>query len=321
MDLNTTYIGMTLKNPLVVSSSPVSMSEESIQKAVDAGASAVVMFSLFEEQLTKTGEEYPYFPSGADYAVSPEAYFDLLHKTVGRHRVPIIGSLNGLASDNWVTLARNIQDTGAQGLELNIYHVAANPDVTGQEIERRHFEIVQAVKDAVDIPVALKLSPYFSSLGNMIQRFDNLGVDALVLFNRFYQPDFNLVAMEVEPSLTLSGPEELRLPLRWIAMMQGSLNASLGASTGVQSGAEVIKYLLAGADAVMTASALLQHGPAYIGSLIRDLENWMKKNEYESVSEFKGIMGQRGVPNPSEFERANYLKVIEHYKKNYLSAN
>ena len=321
MDLTTTYMGLTLKNPLVVSSSPVSASEEKLQKAIDAGAAAVVMFSLFEEQVDKTGKEYPYFPSDEDYAVSPKDYFDLLHKTVNKSSIPIIGSLNGITTEGWITYARNIQDAGAQGLELNIYHVAANPDVTGQEIERRHFDIVQAVKDAVDIPVALKLSPYFSSLGNMIRRLDNLGIDALVLFNRFYQPDFNLVAMEMEASLTLSGPEELRLPLRWIAMTQGTINASLGATTGVQSGVEVVKYLLAGADAVMTASALLQHGPGYIGALIRDLENWMEKNEYESISEFKGIMGQRGVQNPEEFERANYLKVIETYKKKYLETS
>ncbi|MBC8205856.1 MAG: dihydroorotate dehydrogenase-like protein [Kiritimatiellales bacterium] len=321
MDLRTTYMGLTLKNPLVISSSPISASEEELQKAVDAGAAAVVMFSLFEEQITKPGAEHPYFPGGEDYAVSPDAYFDLLHKTVARHSIPIIGSLNGVTTDGWITYARNIQDAGAQGLELNIYNVAANPDMTGQEIERRHFDIVRAVKEAVDIPVALKLSPYFSSLGNMIHRLDHLGIDALVLFNRFYQPDFNLVAMEIEPSLALSGPEELRLPLRWIAMTQGTINASLGASTGVQSGAEVVKYLLAGADAVMTASALLQHGPAYVGALIRDLESWMKKNEYESISEFKGIMGQRGVPNPEEFERANYLKVIGRYMKNYLKTD
>lgn len=318
MDLSTTYMGMTLKNPLVVSSSPISMKEESIQKAVDAGAAAVVMFSLFEEQFTKISEEFPCFPSADDYAISPEAYLELLHKTVHTHAVPIIGSLNGTASDDWVALARKIQETGVQGLELNIYHVAANPEVSGQEIERHHLQIAQEVKGAVDIPVALKLSPYFSSLGNMIRRFDNLGIDALVLFNRFYQPDFNLVAMELEPSLTLSGPEELRLPLRWIAMMQGMVNASLGASTGVQSGVEVIKYLLAGADAVMTASALMQHGPGYIGTLLRDLEHWMEKNEYESISEFKGMMSQRGVPNPSEFERANYLKIIERYNKKHL---
>lgn len=311
-------MGMTLKNPLVVSSSPISIKEEKIQKAVDAGAAAVVMFSLFQEQFTKISEKFPCFPSADDYTVSPEAYFELLHKAVHTHAVPIIGSLNGTIGDDWGPVARKIEETGVQGLELNIYHVAADPEVTGQEIERRHLQIVQEVKGAVDIPVALKISPYFSSPGNMIRRFDNLGIDSLVLFNRFYQPDLNLVAMELETSLTLSGPEELRLPLRWIAMMKGMINASLGASTGVQSGVEVIKYLLAGADAVMTASALIQHGPGYIGSLLRDLTNWMEKNEYESIREFKGAMSQKGVPNPSEFERANYLKIIERYSKNHL---
>ena len=174
------------------------------------------------------------------------------------------------------------------------------------------------MKESVDIPVAVKLSPYFSSLGNMIKRLDHLNIDALVLFNRFYQPDFNLVAMEMEANMALSGPEEIRLPLRWIAMMRGITNVSLAASTGVESGAEVIKYLLAGADVVMTASALLQSGPEYIGTLIRDLEHWMEKNEYESVSEFQGRMSQHGVPNPEEFERINYIRVLEAYTKKYL---
>lgn len=318
MDLSTRYMGLTLKNPLVVASSPISTKPENIEKAIDSGAAAIVMFSLFKEQFDKAGNAPPFFPSADDYLVEPEAYFDLLHKTAGRSTVPIIGSLNGFACEDWAKHALKIQETGVQGLELNIYHIAANPDITGQEIERQYFEIVQEVKAAVQIPVALKLTPFFSSLGNVIRRVDNLGIDALVLFNRFYQPDFNLVAMEMEPSVTLSGPEEIRLPLRWIAMMQGLINASLGASTAVQSGVEVIKYLLAGADAVMTASALLQHGPGYIGSLILDLERWMEKNEYESVREFKGKMSQRGVPNPNEFERANYIKVIETYKKKYI---
>jgi len=317
MDLSTRYMGLTLKNPLVAASSPISIKEESIRKAIDAGAAAIVMFSLFEEQFDKIGAENPYFPSAEDYAVPPEVYFDLLHKTVNLSRVPIIGSLNGFASDGWVDHARKIQETGAQGLELNLYQIAANPDATGQEIERRYFEIIQEIKKSVEIPVALKLSPFFSSLGNMVRRFDNLGIDALVFFDRVYQPDFNLAAMEMEPSLSLSGPQETRLPLRWIAMMQGRVNASLGASTGVESGVEVIKYLLAGADAVMTASALLRNGPEYIGALIRDLERWMEKNEYESVNEFRGQMSQRGVPNPDEFERANYIKVIETFKKKH----
>jgi len=315
MNLQTSYMGLTLKNPLVVSSSPISASEEKINRAIEAGAAAIVMSSFFEEQITKCGINYPYFPSAEDYVLSPEAYFDLLHKVASHSNVPIIGNLNGVTTDSWATYARKMQDAGVQGLELNIYHVAANPNVSGREIEQHHLEIINSVKNAVEIPVALKMSPFFSSLGDMIRQFDKTGIDALVLFNRFYQPDFNLISMEVEPTLSLSDPAEIRLPLRWIAMLHGTLNASLAASTGVQSGAEVIKYLLAGADAVMTASALLQHGPEYIGSLLLDLERWMEANEYTAVSELQGIMSQHSVPNPEEFERANYIKVIETYKK------
>ncbi|HKL22678.1 MAG TPA: hypothetical protein VJ904_12800, partial [Tichowtungia sp.] len=243
---------------------------------------------------------------------------DLLHRTAGRSEVPIIGSLNGFHAERLADCARRIQDAGAQGLELNLYHIAANPDGTGREIERRYMEAVQAVQESVTIPLAVKLSPYFSSLGHMIRRIDHLHVDALVLFDRFCQPDFNIVSMEIEANMAMSGPEEIRLPLRWIAMMRGLTETSLAASTGVESGAEVIKYLLAGADAVMTASALLQNGPEYIGTLIRDLAHWMEKNEYESVSEFQSRLSQRGVPNPDEFERINYIRVIETYTKNYL---
>jgi dihydroorotate dehydrogenase (fumarate) len=318
MDLRTTYMGLTLKNPLIVSSSPVSAREETIDRAVDAGAAAVVLYSLFEEEITKTGPEHPYFPAAEDYVLPPDAYFDLLHKTAARCDVPVIGSLNGTAFDGWGTYAKNMQDAGARALELNIYHVAADPHVNGQDLERRQLDIVKSVKSAVDIPVALKMSPFYTSLGHTIRQFDDCGIDGLVLFNRFYQPDFNLVAMELDPSLNLSGPSEIRLPLRWIAMLHGTLNASLAASTGVQSGVEVIKYLLAGADAVMTASALLQHGPEYIGSLIRDLERWIGKNEYESVSEFQGMMSQQAVPNAEEFERLNYIKVLEACTKKYI---
>lgn len=317
MDLKTTYMGLTLKNPLVVSSSPASASEEHIQKAVDAGAAAVVLPSLFEEQITKTGPDFPYFPSSGDYTLQPEAYFELLHKSADRYALPIIGSLNGVTTEGWDTYARKMEEAGAKALELNIYHVAADPTVDGRQIEQRHIEIVKAVKSAVDIPVALKMSPFYSSPGHMARQFDEAGINGLVLFNRFCQPDFNLVAMEVEPNLALSSPTEIRLPLRWIAMLKGTLKASLGASTGVQSGVEVIKYLLAGADAVLTASALLQHGPQYIGALLRDLERWMDSNEYESVSEIQGLMSQKAVPNADEFERANYLKMIESTSKKY----
>jgi len=315
MDLNTTYMGLDLKNPLVVAASPLSMSGEDIQKATDAGAAAVVFFSLFEEQVAKHGNAHPYFPGAEDYAVSPEAYFDKLHQAVEKTDVPIIGSLNGVTPHGWEEYAQKIEATGAQGLELNIYHVAANPSVSGKEVEQQHLEILKAVKSAVNIPIALKLSPFFSSLGHMAQKFDEAGADALVLFNRFYQPDFDLDAMEVEASLSLSTSEDIRLPLRWIAMLHGTLNTSLAASTGVQTGAEVIKYLLAGADVVTTASALLENGPEYIGTLLQELEQWMETNEYNSIDQFRGYLGNKAIANSDEFERANYIKVLRAYRQ------
>jgi dihydroorotate dehydrogenase (fumarate) len=318
IDLSTTYMGLALKNPLIVSSSPVSASEESIQKAIDAGAAAVVLPSLFEEQLNHTGESNPYFPAAEDYALSPEACLKLIRTLNARCDIPIIGSLNGITADGWLSCAKRIEDAGAQALELNLYYVAANPSVTGQQIEQNVLDTVLAVRNSVQIPVAVKLTPFFSSLGNLARRLDETGINALVLFNRFYQPDFDLVSMEIEPNLALSEPEEIRLTLRWIAMLYSTLNASLAATGGVQSGTEVIKYLLAGADVVMTTSALLQNGPEYVGSLIEDLTQWMSTNQYGSVREIQGLMSQRGVENPEEFERANYLKVLESCKKKYL---
>jgi dihydroorotate dehydrogenase (fumarate) len=321
MNLQTNYMGLTLKNPLVVSSSPISANEDTIQQAVEAGASAIVLPSLFEEQIIKCGFDYPYFPDAEDYNTSPEEYFKLLKKTSRHSSVPIIASLNGESGQGWDTYAKKMQDAGAHGLELNIYHIAADAHVSGQDIETLHLSILESVKKAIDIPVALKLNPYFSSLGHMAQQFKDAGADALVLFNRFYQPDFNIVALEIEPNLNLSGPSEIRLPLRWTAILSDSVDLSIGASTGVQSGVEVIKYLLAGADAVMTASALIQHGPQYIETLLQDLERWMKANDYESVEEFKGFLSQNGVKNASEFERANYIKVLEKFKRNLAQTN
>ncbi len=314
MDLSTNYMGLALKNPLVVASSPLSMSGEDILKATDAGAAAVVFFSLFEEQAATHGALHPYFPGAEDYAVNPEVYFDRLHHAVEHNEIPILGSLNGVTTHGWVEYAQKIEATGAQGIELNIYHVAANPNISGKEVEQQHLEILKAVKRSVNIPVALKLSPFFSSLGHMAQEFDDAGADALVLFNRFYQPDFDLDAMEVEPSLSLSTAADIRLPLRWIAMLHGRLNASLAASTGVQTGDEVVKYLLAGADVVTTASALLQNGPEYIGTLLQELEQWMETNEYNSLDQFRGSLGQKAIANSDEFERANYIKVLAAYR-------
>lgn len=304
-------MGLTLRNPVVVASSPVTRNLDDLRRAADAGAAAAVMFSLFEEQVGKLGAKHPYFPAEEDYAVTPEAYFNLLAKAVKSTDIPIIGSLNGATtSHGWETYARKTEDAGAQGIELNVYHVAANPEETGADIEQRHLDILRAVKSAVKIPVAMKLTPYFSSLGRMAKQFDEAGADALVLFNRFYQPDFDLDAMEVTASLDLSTAAEIRLPLRWIAMLYGRLQASLAASGGVQSGREVVKFLLAGADAVQTSSALLRHGPAYAGVLVQELETWLTDNACESVAQIKGMMSQKAVANPEEFERANYLKVI-----------
>ena len=312
VNLKTTYMGLNLKNPIIVASSPISQNLDDLRRAADAGAAAVVMFSLFAEQLGPLGET-PYLPDA--YVCDPEAYLKLVQKAVKQSGIPIFGSLNGVTNEGWVEYAKEIEQTGAAGLELNIYHVAANPEETGAEIEKRHLDILKAVKSAITIPVAMKISPYFSSLGNMAKQFDDAGADALVLFNRFYQPDLDLEAMEVEATLDFSTSAEIRLPLRWIAMLHGKLNASLAASIGVQNGAEVIKYLLAGADAVMTASALIKNGPGYVGVLIEELQEWMKQKEYDSLERLKGTMSQRAVHNPGEFERANYIKVLETYKR------
>ncbi len=312
MNLKTTYMGLNLKNPIIVASSPVSRNLDDLRKAADAGAAAAVMFSLFAEQLGPL-DETPYLPDV--YACDPEAYLKLVQRAVEQTGIPILGSLNGVTNEGWVEYAKEIEQTGVAGLELNIYHVAANPEETGAEIEKRHLDILKAVKSAVTIPVAMKISPYFSSLGNMAKQFDDAGADALVLFNRFYQPDLDLEAMEVEATLDFSTSAEIRLPLRWIAMLHGKLKASLAASIGVQNGAEVIKYLLVGADAVMVASALIKNGPEYVGVLIEELQEWMKQKEYDSLERLKGTMSQRAVPNPGEFERANYIKVLETYKR------
>ena len=304
-------MGLNLKNPIIVASSPVSRNLDDICRAADAGAAAVVMFSLFAEQLGSV-DETSYLPDV--YACDPVAYLNLTQRAVKQAGIPIIASLNGVTNEGWIEYAKEIEQTGAAGLELNIYYVAANSEETGTEVEKRHIDILQAVKSAVTIPVAMKLSPYFSSLGNMAWQFDKAGADALVLFNRFYQPDFDLEAMEIETTLDFSTSAEIRLPLRWIAMLHGKLRASLAASTGVQNGAEVIKYLLAGADAVMTASALIRNGPGYVGILLEELQEWMKQKEYDSLKPLKGALSQRAVPNLDEFERANYIKVLEAYK-------
>lgn len=332
MDLTTHYMGLALKNPLVPSASPQSHTLDNMRRMEEAGAAAVVMFSIFEEQIhhdaealehlltagtESFSEALSYFPIAGDYQVGPEQYLDLIHKATGALRIPVIASLNGVSHEGWIDYARRIQEAGAHGLELNVYYVATDMKLKGTQVEDMYLDVLKAVKMAVHIPVAVKLSPFFSSTAHIARKLDKAGANALVLFNRFYQPDFNLETLEVEPSLVLSKPEEIRLPLRWIAILRGRLKASLGATTGVHSGREVVKYLLAGADAVMTTSALLEKGIGYLATLLKELEVWMEANEYESVSQMKGAMSQQRVANPAAFERANYIRALEAYKAPY----
>jgi dihydroorotate dehydrogenase (fumarate) len=327
MDLSTTYMGLTLKHPVVASASPLSETLEGIKQLEDGGAAAVVLFSLFEEQirhesqavshLMEVGTEsfaeaLSYFPALDIHRPGPEAYLNLLRRATKAVDIPLIASLNCVTREGWIDYARQMQEAGAKGLELNIYGIEADLDIPGAEVEQRYVDILAAVKTSVDIPVSLKLSPFFSAMGSMAKRLDQAGAAGLVLFNRFYQPDIDL--KDLEPTLTLSTTDEIRLPLLWIALLYGNINASLGASRGVEEPDEVIKYLLVGADAVMTTSALLRHGPAYVNRLVEGLKCWMELRSFSSVAQMKGVMSRHQVANPGAYERANYLKILESFK-------
>ncbi len=332
MDLRTTYMGMELKHPIVASASPLSEKLDNIKRMEDAGAAAVVMFSLFEEQIkhesaaiehliTSGAESYAeslsYFPDFDDYDTGPDEYLNLLRQAAEAVDIPVIGSLNGITNEGWVNTARMMQDAGARAIELNTYNIPAHLYMTGREVEQRYIEVLKAVKESVTIPVALKLSPFFSAIGNMARQFDEAGADALVLFNRFYQPDFDLDRMEVVPDLELSTPSEIRLPLLWIAVLHGRINASIAATRGVDSPVEVVKYLMAGADVVMTTSGVLRHGIGFLTSLVEGLQAWMEEKQYTSVGQMRGSMSQANCLDSSAFERANYIKILESYAPDY----
>jgi len=332
MDLRTTYMGLELKNPVVASASPLSEKFDNFRRMEDAGAAAVVMFSLFEEQIkhenaaiehliTSGSESYAeslsYFPEFEDYETGPDEYLNLLRRATEAVDIPVIASLNGITNEGWVDTARLMQDAGASGIELNAYYIPANLYMDGREVEQRYLEVLKAVKAAVSIPVAMKLSPFFSATGNMARQFDEAGADALVLFNRFYQPDLDLEEMEVVTDLKLSTPAEIRLPLLWIGVLHGRINASLAASTGVHSPLELIKYLLTGADAVMTTSGMLRYGIGFLTTLVDGLQEWMEAKQYDSVSQLRGAMSQINCLNPGAFERANYIRILENYKAEY----
>jgi dihydroorotate dehydrogenase (fumarate) len=334
MDLKTSYMGLELRNPLIASSSPLSEDVANIRQMEDAGAAAVVMFSLFEEQirheeeamthLTSYGaESFPealsYFPAVEEFQVGADQYLDLIRRARDAVDIPVIASLNGLSNEGWIDYAKRMEEAGASAIELNVFYIPANIETTGREVEQRYVDIVRHVKGAVAIPVALKLSPFFSAFGNMARRLDDAGADALVLFNRFYQPDFDIDRLEVSLSLELSEPSEIRLPLAWIAMLHGRVRASLAATRGVHSAAEIIKYVMAGADAVMTTSALLKNGIGYAERLLQDMEEWMEARGYASIEQMKGSMSEQNVADPTAFKRGNYVRMLEQYKSAYIA--
>jgi dihydroorotate dehydrogenase (fumarate) len=325
-DLSTTYLGLPLTHPIVASASPLSHDLDGIRRLEDGGASAVVLFSLFEEQIRwenetlarltavgaeSTGEASSYFPPIADFAAGPESYLDLVHRARQAVGIPIIASLNGVTPSGWVDYARLMQEAGASAIELNIFYIPADLSVTGREVEQRYEDIVSLVSTAVTIPVAVKLSPFFSAMGEMAGRLVSAGARGLVLFNRFYQPDFDLERLDAAPTLELSSPSEIRLPLLWLALLHGRVTASLAATTGVHSSSEVAKYLLAGADAVMTTSALLTRGPGHVRTMVEGLSKWLDSKGFASVAQIKGSMSQRHVADPTAFERANYMKILQ----------
>ncbi|MDQ3743843.1 MAG: dihydroorotate dehydrogenase-like protein [Acidobacteriota bacterium] len=332
MDLSTSYMGLRLKNPVVPSASPLSQTLEGIRRMEDAGAGAVVMYSLVEEQINleslslndyldrgtySTAEALSYFPEMLGYnGVGPEGYLELVHAAKLACDIPIIGSLNGVSPGGWVEYASLIEQAGADALELNVYFIPSNPLLPGTAVEDLYVEILRDVKRVVSVPLALKLSPYFSNVGHVARRLTDEGADALVLFNRFYQPDFDLENLEVEPRLVLSQSHEIRLPLCWVALLYGELPTDFAVTSGVHNYRDVLKSLMAGAKVAMMASELLQRGVGRIAEVLRAVEGWMEEHEYVSVNQMIGSLSRTNVADPAAFERANYMKMLASYRKN-----
>lgn len=329
MDCTTTYLGLKLKHPIVPSAGPLSYTLDSMKRLEDAGAPAIVMYSLFEEQIAHEAAELnhylaygtesfaealTYFPEAEAYNVGPEDYVELVRKAKESLSIPVIGSLNGISTGGWITYAKKIEEAGADALELNVYYIPTDRELTGQDVEDRYLQVLHAVKRTVSIPVAMKLSPFFSSMANMARQLDVAGADALVLFNRFYQPDIDLETLEVKPNVLLSTPQASRLPMRWIAILYGTLKANLAATSGIHTASDVVKMLMVGADVAMVCSVLLKNGPGHLTELLRDLETWMMDHEYVSVAQMKGSMSQRAVADPAAFERANYMKALHSFR-------
>ncbi len=329
MDLTTTYLGMKLRSPLVPSASPLSEEIDNIRAMEDAGAGAAVFYSLFEEQLrldtfelnhhlTYGTESFPealsYFPQPVEYHLGPDGYLNHIRRAKEAVDIPIIASLNGSSLGGWIDFARLIEQAGANALELNVYHIPTDMNMTGAEVEQQYIEVLKAVKAAIRIPVAIKLSPFFSNMANMAKRLDEAGADGLVLFNRFYQPDIDLETLEVKPNVILSTPQALRLPMRWIAILHGHIKASLAATSGVHEAQDVLKMLMAGADVTMLCSVLLRHGVNHIRIIEQEVRRWMTEHEYVSVRQMQGSVSQKNCADPTAFERAQYMKALTTYK-------
>lgn len=329
MKVQTTYMGLKLDFPIVVSACTLSEQIDNIVMMEDNGAGAVVLFSLFEEQIKKEealfktvqsettntfAEASDYFPDLDDFNVGTDEYLENIRKAKERVKIPIIASLNGITNEGWIDYSRMMEQAGADGIEVNIFFIPTDPGMSSSEVEHRYLNIIESIKRSVKIPVAVKLNPYFSAMGNMSLRMQDAGADALVLFNRFYQPDFDIDELIIKTDLHYSEPGEIRLPLLWIALLYGKVKISLAATTGVQSAIEVIKYILAGADVAMTASSLYKNGIPYLRTMNKELQNWMYRMGFDTISSFKGSMSQRHISDPSAYERANYIKILEGVK-------
>lgn len=328
MDLSTKYLGLTLKSPLVASASPLNREIANLRRLEECGAGAVVLPSVFEEQIAREqevigalidrgaesfGEALSYFPAQAADALDTSSHLGLVEQAARTLSIPVIASLNGVTDSGWIDYARDLQDAGAAAIELNIFLVPSDPTVPGAEIEKRYVEIVQSVTSAVKIPVAVKIAPYFSSPGHMAGELVNAGAQGLVLFNRFYEPDIDPATLSVEPTLELSQPWEMRLPLLWIGVLAGQTGASLAATTGVERPEDVVKYLLAGADVVMTTASLLRHGVGHMATLVDGLSDWLAARGLGSPDEIRGIMSHGKTADPEAYERANYIRVLQGY--------
>jgi dihydroorotate dehydrogenase (fumarate) len=328
-ELSTTYLGLSLKNPLVPSASPLMQKVDNIKRMEEAGAAAVVLHSLFEEQIEQTADQLDYFmhfgegfsaeamryvPDLSKYNLGPEGYLEHIRKVKEAVGIPVIGSLNGTSTGGWVQYAKKIEDAGADALELNMYYVAADPVQDSAAVEQMYLSLVRDIKANLRIPVAVKLGHHFSAFANFAKRLSDTGADAIVLFNRFYQPDFDLENLEVVPDLNLSGSYELRLRLRWVALLYGRVKADLAVTGGVHSAQDVLKAMMAGAKVAMTTSALLEHGIGHLSVILAELREWMQEHEYESITQMRGSMSQRAVAQPAALERGNYMKVLRSYR-------